>query len=204
MEPAFETKIDTEMERRSIQNGHETVRCLMKTAWHPGSQHCEEERSIRNGAEMPYKMGRNYEGVRKAGKRSIQKWAKTHTKWERYGKKPDREPHCKGKGPYKSGTIRKGIRQRTARHPARHRCRGRSIQNRAEAPYEKGRESECCRIRTKDRYKNGMKIHTKWERYEKKSCGRPHGIPAGAQAAARSRQNGAEVPYEKGMEMGMK
>jgi len=47
-----------------------------------------------------------------------------------------------------------------------------------------------------------MKIHTKWERYEKKSCGRPHGIPAGAQAAARSRQNGAEVPYEKGIEMG--
>lgn len=107
--------------------------------------------------------------------------AKVHTKVERYGKGSGSRPHG-----FPTDAIA-GVSP---------------IHNGAEVPYEKGRESECCRIRTKDRYKNGMKIHTKWERYEKKSGSRPHGIPAGAQAAASSIQNGAEVPYEKGIEMG--
>lgn len=161
------------------------------------------------GGKIHTKWGRNAIQNGKGLRRTLQCRKKIDTKmgegqyekgtiWE----KARQRTALQGQGPYKSGTIRKGIRQQTARYSVRHHSRVSSIQNGAEVPYTNGREPDYCRIRIEDRYKNGTKIDTKWERYEKKSGSRAHGIPAGAQAAASSIQNGAEVPYEKGMEMG--
>ena len=78
-------------------------------------------------------------------------------------------------------------------------------------------------MQEKDRYKNGRrpirkgndmgksqtenriaraKVHTKVERYGKGSGSRPHGFPTDAIAGVSPIHNGAEVPYEKGIEMG--
>ena len=115
MEPAFATKIDTEMERRSIQNGHETVRFLRKTTLY------SEADSIARRKD-PYEMGpkchTKWEGIKKDtamqekdryknGRRPIRKGndmgksqtenriarAKVHTKVERYGKGSGSRPH---------------------------------------------------------------------------------------------------------------